>query len=77
MYCLGTGGRLALRVADAGIFNYPDRAQTWPCGTQGGESLSLFLGLAAIGLFYLQLVEPRIPSVLIPMFGVSHVPPTS
>jgi lantibiotic biosynthesis protein len=71
------GGRLALRVADTGIRNYPGRGQPWPCGTQGGESPSLFLGLAGIGLFYLRLVEPTIPSVLIPMRGVSKILATS
>jgi lantibiotic modifying enzyme len=61
------GGRLAFRVAEAGIRDYPARGRPWPCGTQGGQSPSMFLGLAGIGLFYLRLLEPTIPSVLMPM----------
>src|SRR6266851_5013832 len=60
------GARLAMRVADLGIRTYPERGLPWPCGTHGGESPSLFLGLAGIGFFYLRLLDPTIPSVLIP-----------
>jgi len=59
-------GRLANRVAALGISSYPARGKPWPCGTRGGQSPGLFLGLAGIGLFYLRLVDPAIPSVLIP-----------
>lgn len=58
------GGTLALRVAETGIADYPARGLPWPCGTQGGESPTLFLGLAGIGFFYLRLAAPDIPSVL-------------
>lgn len=58
--------RLAMRVADLGIRTYPERGLPWPCGTHGGESPTLFLGLAGIGFFYLRLQDPTIPSVLIP-----------
>lgn len=68
----GEGARLAIRVAELGISCYPQRGLPWPCGTQGGESPGLFLGLAGIGLFYLRLVDPTIPSVLLPTGEAFH-----
>jgi lantibiotic modifying enzyme len=40
-------------------------ANPWPCGTFEGETTSLFLGLAGIGLFYLRLDDPAVDSVLL------------
>ncbi|HYP41906.1 MAG TPA: lanthionine synthetase LanC family protein [Chloroflexia bacterium] len=55
---------LLLKVAAAGIETYANRERHWPCGVQGGETPGLMLGLAGIGLFYLRLHDPAIPSVL-------------
>jgi lantibiotic biosynthesis protein len=60
----GSGRDLALQVAEAGIESYGDRDEPWPCGTYEGTTPNLFLGLAGIGLFYLRLHDPRIPSPL-------------
>ena len=55
---------LVLEVAERGIDRYANRGNCWPCGTLTGETPSLLLGLAGIGLFYLRLRDPSIPSVL-------------
>lgn len=60
-----TGEALALQVAEAGIEAFAQRGVAWPCGTLGGETPNLMLGLAGIGLFYLRLGDPEIPSVLL------------
>ena len=52
-------------VAAAGIERHGTGAEPWPCGARGGTTPSLFLGLAGIGLFYLRLARPAIPSVLL------------
>jgi hypothetical protein len=54
---------LALEVAKAGIENYAERGLSWPCGTGGGETPSLMLGLAGIGYPYLRLHDQAIPSL--------------
>jgi hypothetical protein len=56
---------LAHHVAYDGIQRYATRGHSWPCGTGGGETPSLMLGLAGIGHFYLRLRDPAMPSVLI------------
>ena len=58
----GPGRDLALEVAEAGVESYADRSEPWPCGTYEGVTPNLFLGLAGIGLFYLRLHDPRIPT---------------
>lgn len=52
-------------IAEAGWehHNHPDRP--WPCGTREGSTPGLMCGLAGIGLFYLRLHEPAVPSVLL------------
>jgi hypothetical protein len=45
-------------VADAGIELHRADGDRWPCGTGGGESPSLMLGLAGIGQFYLRMSAP-------------------
>lgn len=55
-----------LRVASFGIDEYASRSGPWPCGTHGGETPGLFLGLAGIGHFYLRLSDPAVPSLLLP-----------
>lgn len=56
---------LAHTVADAGLERHVQHAIPWPCGTFEGETASLFLGLAGIGMFYLRLHDPAHPSVLL------------
>jgi len=58
------GKKLAVRVAETGIDSFARPGPTWPCGTKGGETPSLMLGLAGIGLFYLRLHDPGVPSIL-------------
>ncbi len=58
--------RLAIDVAELGWEEYGRPGRDWPCGTPGGETPSLMLGLAGIGLFYLRLEDPSLPSVLVP-----------
>jgi len=57
-------GRAALNVAEAGIKAFAKPGNAWPCGTRGGETPNLMLGLAGIGMFYLRLEHPHIPSAL-------------
>jgi lantibiotic modifying enzyme len=62
---VGGARDLALEVARAGIDSYAAPHRAWPCGTHEGETPSLFLGLAGIGMFYLRLCDPTSPSVLL------------
>lgn len=39
---------------------------SWPCGGGDGSTPSLMLGFAGIGLFYLRLADPCVPSVIVP-----------
>jgi lantibiotic modifying enzyme len=64
-----TARRLALEVAALGIEEHGGGREPWPCGTPGGETPALMVGLAGIGLFYLRLHDERIPSVLAPAPG--------
>ncbi|MDQ3849135.1 MAG: hypothetical protein M3296_00765, partial [Actinomycetota bacterium] len=59
------GAELARAVADAGLERHVEGTAPWPCGTLEGETTSLFLGLAGIGMFYLRLHDPTRPSVLL------------
>jgi hypothetical protein len=52
-------------VARAGIELYARHGRSWPCGTRGGWTPNLMLGLAGIGRFYLRLARPALPSVLL------------
>jgi lantibiotic modifying enzyme len=56
---------LCRAVADQGIERHLSSANAWPCGTHTGETPGLMLGLAGIGLFYLRLENPSVPSVLV------------
>jgi hypothetical protein len=58
------GCDLAEQVANNGIELYAEGAREWPCGSGGGVSPGLMLGLAGIGYFYLRLHKPSIPSIL-------------
>ncbi len=57
--------KLVAEVANAGVEAYGKRGGQWPCGTGAGETPGLMLGLAGIGYFYLRLLAPKIPSILI------------
>ena len=52
-------------MAEHGLARYDDWG--WPCGIPGGRTPNLFLGLAGMGYFYLRLVDPKVPSVLMPL----------
>lgn len=56
---------LAYEVAGDGIERYATSGRSWPCGTGGGETPNLMLGLAGIGYFYLRLHDQTTPSILI------------
>ncbi len=55
----------ALEVAQFGIGTYAKSGLQWPCGTHGGMTPGMLLGLAGIGYFYLRLYHPATPSILI------------
>jgi Lanthionine synthetase C-like protein/HopA1 effector protein family len=59
------GTKVAKEVARVGIEMYAKSGHQWPCGTAGGTTPSLMVGLAGIGYFYLRLYNPAIPSVLL------------
>jgi Lanthionine synthetase C-like protein/HopA1 effector protein family len=52
-------------VARAGVEVCGGSAEQWPCGTPGGETPDLMLGLAGIGHFYLRRHDPCIASPLL------------
>jgi lantibiotic modifying enzyme len=52
-------------VAESGIRMYATNPSAWPCGTHGGSTPGLLLGLAGIGHFFLRLTRPDVPSVLL------------
>jgi hypothetical protein len=54
-----------LRAASEGVSRFASNHQPWPCGVGGGHTPSLMLGTAGIGLFYLRLHNPQIPSPLL------------
>ena len=60
---------LALDVAETGIGEYAVGGRSWPCGSPGGESPGLMLGLAGIARYYLRLGRPALPSLLLPRAG--------
>jgi hypothetical protein len=56
----------ALQVANQGVGLYAAPDRDWPCGTHGGWSPGLMLGIAGIGRFYLYLAQPSLPCILLP-----------
>ena len=56
---------LVEQVASEGIEAYGGHEQAWPCGSRGGETPDLMLGLAGIGYLYLRLHDKRVPSPLL------------
>jgi lantibiotic modifying enzyme len=54
----------AMIAADLGIQRYGSARRSWPCGTTAASTPGLMLGTSGIGLFYLRLHDPSIPSPL-------------
>jgi class II lanthipeptide synthase len=54
----------AYQAGIVGNQTYGMPGHEWPCGSPGGESPGLMIGLAGIGYFYLHLSGVRVPSVL-------------
>jgi len=74
----GVASGLAHQVAELGAAEHGSTGVAWPCGTPGGETPALMIGLAGIGYFYLRLRDPRIPSILAPGSpapGLTAAPP--
>ncbi len=61
----GENSATVVKAAEYGTERYSACQGGWPCGTHGGETPNLMLGLAGICHFYLRLYEPSIPSILI------------
>ena len=58
----------AEQLAHEAFNRFEKRRLPWPCGLpDAGELPDLMLGLAGIGLFYLRLADPAIPSPLLPL----------
>lgn len=58
---------LASSIGQYGIKEFAHKNLPWPCDNRVGEMLSLMLGIAGIGNFYLRLASSKhIPSPLIP-----------
>ena len=55
----------ARAVAAAGIEIYSPEGHDWPCGTHGGWTPNLMLGVAGIGRYYLKLARSDLPSLLL------------
>jgi lantibiotic modifying enzyme len=64
LYAADASG-LAERIGVIGIECHHRPASSFPCGIPYGETPGLFIGLAGIGLFYLRLFDPRIPTALV------------
>jgi lantibiotic modifying enzyme len=56
------GDELAREVAAAGIRQYARRDHRWPFGMLGHRAPGLMAGLSGVGLFYLALCNPTLPS---------------
>ncbi len=54
-------------AARAGLDLYQPAGREWPCGTHGGWTPGLMLGLAGTGRFYLDLARSGLPPVLLPV----------
>ncbi|HVC33562.1 MAG TPA: lanthionine synthetase LanC family protein [Chloroflexota bacterium] len=52
-------------VASHGIATWSLAGSRWPCGVGTDEHPGLMVGLAGIGYYYLRLLDPTIPSILL------------
>ncbi len=59
------GAALARRIGDVGAGRYAASVDGWPCGVPGGVAPSLLGGHAGIGVLYLRLHDPTVPSALL------------
>lgn len=65
LLCAADGSGLAERIGAVGIErHHRPPSSSFPCGVPYGETPSLFIGLAGIGLFYLRLFDRDIPTAL-------------
>lgn len=55
----------ATEIGRMGIALYHGSDTSFPCGVRDGSTPALLLGVAGIGLFYLRLVDPGVPSALL------------
>lgn len=62
---LPEGPALARRVGEVGVGRHANTVDGWPCGVPGGAAPSLLGGHAGIGVFYLRLHDPAVPSALL------------
>jgi lantibiotic modifying enzyme len=60
----GEGAALAADVGRLGIERFHEADRPFPSGLPEGNTPGLFRGLAGVGLFYLRLADPAIPTVL-------------
>jgi lantibiotic modifying enzyme len=60
------GAALAARAGDVAAGRYAGRVEGWPCGVASTATPGLLDGHAGIGVFYLRLHDPAIPSPLLP-----------
>ena len=59
------GDGLAWELVAIAVERHLEGGLPWPCGVPSGETPALMTGLAGIGLFFLRLHDPAIPSVLL------------
>jgi lantibiotic modifying enzyme len=62
---LPAGAELARRSAATAAGRYGASVDGWPCGVAGGAAPALLDGHAGIGLLYLRLHDPAVPSALL------------
>jgi lantibiotic modifying enzyme len=53
---------LTVEVAETGLARHGSGELPWPCGTYDLQTPNLFLDVAGIGMFYLRLCDPSLPS---------------
>jgi lantibiotic modifying enzyme len=58
-------GDLPARIGHHGLESFAAPGATFPCGVPLGETPGLLLGFAGIGMLYLRLADPDVPSPLL------------
>ena len=61
----GDGAGLALDVGRLGIERFHNAGRAFPSGLPEGQTPGLLRGLAGVGLFYLRLADPGVPTALL------------